>query len=311
MFNQLVGYFTKTKSMTIRLLILSLLLSVSSITANAGNIPTCDERKVLVWLEKLYFDKLWGVPKDKFNLKLEFLNETFSQPNQRGCEVTFRVKLNVSGLKEMDNSLELWNKETGGSRPPSQLTDYYYEAVNKMNFIIKYDLISKDWYGEYQKGMTNQLVGKYRYILAGRLLTDIKKEKEIVAIAQARKEKSEIEAAERERLRAEKIEQQNRQNTLKKNSMNLIDTNQNFKECVQNKITNSLEYPSLSRRLEEQGKVIVQIAFIDGIASSSKIIDTPHRRLGEAVKKASNGVNCSESEKTTGTIEMSFNFLLR
>ena len=117
-------------------------------SADAANIPKCDDKKVLRWVEDIFFEKWWIVPRDKVNLQMEFLSETFSQPNERGCEVTLRSKLSPNGLKEMNGYLETWNRETGNSRPPSWLLNFSSESVIKFNFSLKYDLIKKDWFGQ-------------------------------------------------------------------------------------------------------------------------------------------------------------------
>jgi uncharacterized protein YpbB len=76
-------------------------------SANAANIPTCDDKKVLRWVENIFFEKLWIVPRDKVNFQMEFLTETFSLPNARVCEVTLRSKLSPSAIEEMNGYLDI------------------------------------------------------------------------------------------------------------------------------------------------------------------------------------------------------------
>ena len=176
--------------------------------ANAANIPKCDDKKVLRWVEDIFFEKWWIVPRDKVNLQMEFLTEDYSLPNERGCEVTLRSKLSPSSLKEMNGYLETWNKETGNSRPPSWLLNFSTESVNKFTFSLKYDLIKKDWFGQYGSPVpnTNTPLGNYRSAMKGELIVAIQREKDRVSREKERiqrEEKSRIQREEKNRIQEE------------------------------------------------------------------------------------------------------------
>jgi hypothetical protein len=155
------------------------LFNCASSGASAANIPTCDDKKVLRWVEDIFYNK-WNLPREKVMLQMEFLTETFSQPNERGCEVTVRSKLHPSGVKEMNGYLDSWNKETGASRPPSWLLNVSSESVNKFSFSLKHDLIKKEWYGQYRSPDLNTYtsLGSYRTALKGDLQVEIQKVKD-------------------------------------------------------------------------------------------------------------------------------------
>jgi hypothetical protein len=80
------------------LFLLSVLFIFASSAASAANIPKCDNKNVLRWVENIFFEKWWIVPRDKVNLQMEFLTETFSQPNERGCEVSVFKWFETDGL---------------------------------------------------------------------------------------------------------------------------------------------------------------------------------------------------------------------
>ena len=190
------------------LFLFSVVFICASSAANAAKIPTCDDKKVLRWIENIFFEKWWTVPRDKVSFQMEFLTETFSQPNERGCEVTLRSKLSPSAIKEMNGYLETWNKETENSRPPSWLLNFSSEAVNKINFSLKYDLIKKDWFGQYGSPVpnTNTPLGKYRTALKGELIVAIQREKDRVSREKERiqrEEKSRIQREEKNRIQEE------------------------------------------------------------------------------------------------------------
>lgn len=281
-------------------------------SADAANIPKCDDKKVLRWVEDIFFEKWWIVPRDKVNLQMEFLTETFSQPNERGCEVTLRSKLSPNGLKEMNGYLETWNRETGNSRPPSWLLNFSSESVNKFTFSLKYDLIKKDWFGQYGSPVpnTNTPLGNYRTALKGELLVAIQREKdriardqERIASEQARVSKLQEQAEATERMRRVKIEKE-------KKSKEFSEVSEKFQECVHRNLGGKIEYPTASTRLNETGVVEFHIEFIDGIYNSAQIIKTPYKRLGDAVLRALPNLNCSEVEKVTGSVGMKFSFVL-
>lgn len=273
--------------------------------ASAANIPKCDDKKVLRWVEDIFFEKNWIVPRDKVNLQMEFLTETFSQPNERGCEVTLRSKLSPNGLKEMNGYLETWNRETENSRPPSWLLNFSSESVNKFTFSLKYDLIKKDWFGQYGSPVpsTNTPLGNYRTALKGELLVAIQREKDRIASEQARVAKLQEQAEATERMRRVKIEKE-------KKSKEFFEVSEKFHECVRRNLGGKIEYPTASNRLNETGVVEFNIEFIDGIYNSAQIIKTPYKRLGDAVLRALPNLNCSEVEKVTGSVGIKFSFVL-
>jgi hypothetical protein len=280
--------------------------------ANAANIPACDDKKVLRWIENIFFEQLWIVPKEKVNFQMEFLTETFSQPNERGCEVTIRSRLNPSGLKEMNGYLDTWNKETGNSRPPYWLLSFSSESVNKLNFSIKYDLIKKVWFGQYGRPvpLANIPLGRYGTALKGELIVEIQREKdrlareeERISREQVRVAKLQERAAATERMRIDKIEKG-------KKYKDFSEVTDKFSECIQRNLGSRIEYPTASKRLDETGIVEFHIEFVDGIYNSAKIIETPYKRLGDAVLRALPNLNCSEVEKVTGSVGMKFSFVL-
>ena len=280
--------------------------------ANAANIPKCDDKKVLRWVEDIFFEKWWIVPRDKVNLQMEFLTETFSKPNERGCEVTLRSKLSSSGLKEMNGYLETWNKETGNSRPPSWLLNYSSESVTKLTFLLKYDLIKKDWFGQYSSSSPygNQALVNYRVAFKGELLVAIQREKDRVAKEQERIFKEQDRAAmlqERakaaERMKIENIERE-------KKSKELTEVSEKFVACVHENLRNKIKYPSASKRAEEEGVVVFHLEFIDGVYKSARIITSPYKRLGDAVLAVLPNLNCSQVEQFNGSAEMKFRFAL-
>ena len=284
----------------------------ASSAAIAANIPTCDDKKVLRWVENIFFEKLWIVPRDKVNFQMEFLTETFSQPNERGCQVTLRSKLSPSGLKEMNGYLETWNKETGSSRPPSWLLNFSSESVNKINFSLKYDLIKKDWFGQYGSPVpnANTALFAYRTALKGELLVAIQREKDRIAREEERnserfsREQERLDnlqerAAAAERMRKDKIEKE-------KKSKEFSEVTEEFSNCVQRYLEQKL-----SQIFNETGVVEFQIEFIDGIYKSAQITNTPKKMFGQAVSRALPNLNCSKAEKVTGTVEMKFSFVLK
>jgi hypothetical protein len=280
--------------------------------ANAANIPTCDDKKVLRWVENIFFEKLWIVPRDKVNFQMEFLTETFSQQNERGCEVILRSKLSPSGLKEMNGYLETWNKETGNSRPPSWLLNFSSEAVNKINFSLKYDLIKKDWFGQYSSPVpnTNSPLGNYRAVLKGELVVAIQREKDRIAREEERN--SEKFSREQERLanlqeRAAATEQKRIDKIEKEEkSKEFTEVTEKFSECVRRYLESKL-----SQIFNETGVVEFQIEFIDGIYKSAQITNTPKKMFGQALMRALPNLNCSKVEKVTGTVGMKFSFVLK
>jgi hypothetical protein len=280
--------------------------------ASAANIPRCDDKKVLRWIENIFVEKLWIVPKEKVNFQMEFLTETFSQPNERGCEVTIRTRLTPIGLKEMNGYLDTWNKETGNSRPPYWLLNFSSESINKINFSVKYDLIKKEWFGQYGRPvpLANAPLGYYRTALQGELMVAIQREKDRLAREEERISREQVRVAKlqereaaMERMRMDKIEKEIK-------SKEFSEVTDKFSECVQRNLGSRIEYPAASRRSEETGIVEFNIEFVDGIYSGAKIIKTPYKRLGDAVLRALPKLNCSEVEKVNGSIGMKFSFVL-
>ena len=280
--------------------------------ANAANIPKCDDKKVLRWVEDIFFEKWWIVPRDKVNLQMEFLTEDYSLPNERGCEVTLRSKLSPSSLKEMNGYLETWNKETGNSRPPSWLLNFSTESVNKFTFILKYDLIKKDWFGQYDSPVpnTNSPLGKYRAVLKGDLVVAIQKEKDRIA----REEERNLEKFSREQERLANLQEraaakeQKRINKIEKEekSKEFTEVTEKFSECVRRYLESRL-----SRSIGATTVVEFQIQFFDGMYESAQITNKPAYAFGAQVLRVLESLNCSHVEKVTGSIAMKFSFGLK
>jgi hypothetical protein len=124
----------------------------SSSAASAAKIPTCDDKKVLQWVENYLFVDNWKIPRNKIDFQMKSLIETFSNPNERGCRVTVHTKLNSSSLREMNGYLDVWSKETGGKFPPDWLQNFSLEKEQQLSFSLNYDLIKKDWIATNVKG---------------------------------------------------------------------------------------------------------------------------------------------------------------
>lgn len=277
--------------------------------ASAANIPACDDKKVLRWVENIFFEELWVVPRDKVNFQMEFLTESFSLPNARVCEVTMRSKLSPSAIEEMNGYLDIWNKETGNSRPPSWLSNFSSESVNKINFSLKYDLIKKDWFGQYGSPVpnTNSPLVKYRIALKGELLVAIQREKDRIAREEERnserfaREQERLanlqeRAAATERMRIDKIEKE-------KKSKEFSEVTEKFSECVRNYLESKL-----SQKGYIKGVVEFQVEFIDGIYKSAKIIKSAKKFHDHLILSALPKLNCSKVEQVNGLVAMNFSF---
>ena len=139
----------------------------------AANIPTCDDKKVLQWIENHLFVEKWKIPRNKIDFQMKSLIETFSKPNERGCQVTVHTKLNSSSLKEMNGYLDFWNNETGGKYPPQWLQNFSLEKEQQLSFSLNYDLLKKDWIATNVKGGYTPIhLESYRTAIS-RDLTDV------------------------------------------------------------------------------------------------------------------------------------------
>ena len=262
---------------------------------------------------------------------MKSLIQTFSKPDERECQVTVYTKLNSSSLREMNGYLDVWNNETGGKFPPQWLQNFSLEKEQKIAFSLNYDLLKKDWFGtNVRGGYTPAHLESYRTATSRDLMDVIKRIKnseEERRIASQRNSSSlgpakgrdlsglpgnqesvsmlQERAKATERMKIENIEKEKKSNELTKVS-------EKFMECVESNLGSRIEYPTASKRFEEEGTVVFHIEFIDGIYNSAKIINTPYKRLGDAVLAAlpKLKLNCSEVEKVTGSVRMNFIFAL-
>lgn len=107
--------------------------------ASAATIPACNEKRVLRWVEDVFFGNYFAAPRAGVTLKLELLSEASSTTSERHCEVYLRSKLSVTGLKDMNRYLEIWEKETGGGDPPYWFNNFQYDSVQRLYYTLRYD----------------------------------------------------------------------------------------------------------------------------------------------------------------------------
>jgi hypothetical protein len=296
-------------------------------SANAANIPTCDDKKVLRWIEDIFYNK-WNLPKEKVILQMEFLTENYSQPNERGCEVTVRSKLHPSGVKEMNGYLDTWNKETGASRPPSWLLNFSSESVNKFSFLLKYDLIKKEWYGQYSSPDLNisTSLGSYRTALRGDLQIEIQKAKDRNARDQERIAREQERIA-REQERIARIEKEKTEKVAREKQLDI--EKQNKLESVRNQLSEdekhlapfvadggkdnfckqvAPEFPRGARWNGTSGSVEVKFSVKEGIVEDITIL-SGQEDYHQSVKSALRRYQCRKYSFPV-EIKQSFNFKL-
>lgn len=260
---------------------------------------------------------------------MKSLIQTFSKPDERECQVTVYTKLNSSSLREMNGYLDVWNNETGGKFPPQWLQNFSLEKEQKIAFSLNYDLLKKDWFGtNVRGGYTPAHLESYRTATSRDLMDVIKRIKnseEERRIASQRNSSSLGPAKSRdlsglpgnqesvymlqerakaaERMKIENIERE-------KKSKELTEVSEKFVACVHENLRNKIQYPSASRRAEEEGVVVFHLEFIDGVYKSARIITSPYKRLGDAVLAVLPNLNCSQVEQFNGSVEKKFKFAL-
>lgn len=176
--------------------------------SSAATIPACNDKRVLRWVEDVFFGNYFATPRAGVTLKFELLSETLATTGERHCEVYLRSKLSAVGLKEMNRYLEAWEKGTGSGDPPYWFNDFQYDSVQRLNYTLRYDLIKREWFGKYSglHPKENGPLDKYTRARLEKWEDAIKEEKIRIAWEReriAKLEKERAEAVEKEKQLAE------------------------------------------------------------------------------------------------------------
>ena len=299
---------------------------------SAKNIPECNDKNVLRWIEDLYYEKTGDVSRDMVIVSIEYLEEISSQPNMRECEITFRGTIGPKGLAKINEYRSDWINEFGS--PPSDnkyLGRISGIGTNSVKFSLHYNLIKKEWFGKlypWSPDLRNHLFRGFmneegRWLQAAQyererrareeerikqeeIALSIKKKKEEEDIALSIKKKEEEEIA----LSIKKREEEEIALLIKKEEQDEVvkQPTKEFTDCVRKKIL--ITYPHVSRYLKQEGDVIIRLVFINGLYYRFRIISSPYDRLSRAVSDALSSIDCSHEEKFTGSSSIKYKFKL-
>jgi hypothetical protein len=279
------------------LLLFTFFLSVSIGCAEASEIPKCDDKRVLIWLESAFLDRWKFIPKNKVELKWERLVEKTFQPNERKCQIVLRSRLSRIALKETEAIRHRWYEEfydgrldgptTDYSVPPWILEDLDVETSVTFDFFLRYDLIKKSWFGVFNsQSFDNVALRKYEQILKG-------------GVEQAAELRRKEVAEGNERWAREKAKEQDR-NLKIANADELSQPTGEFLNCVHKRL--SIYLHRTFPRNDDQETFKLRMMFIDGnlvkyrYSNPSKkgpVLWAPHEVT----------INCSKVEKFIGSVE--------